>query len=296
MVAAEPILHVDMDAFYASVEMIKDPRLRGKPVIVGGVSGRGVVTSASYEARAYGVHSAMPMVTARRLCPNGVFRENDFSAYTGFAARIKEIFLSFTPLVESISLDEAFLDVSGSVRLFGLPPQMARRVKARIADLGLACTVGVAPNKFLAKLASAHGKPDGLIIVERDRVADFLHPLPVTALWGVGRETAEALRRLGLKTVGDITQVSERTLQRALGDAVGSHLHALARGRDERPVVPEEPAKQVGSEQTYPRDLDDAPEIMREILRLADRTAGRLRAKGLCGRTITLKVKHSNFK
>ena len=292
----EPILHVDMDAFYASVEAIKDPSLRGRPVVVGGLGGRGVVTSASYEARAFGVASAMPIVTARRLCPQGVFLSNDFDAYTAYARRIREVFLSFTPLVEPLSLDEAFLDVSGSVRLFGDPPEIARRVKERIRGLGLPCTVGVAPNKFLAKLASARGKPDGLLVVPRGGERAFLDPLPVAALWGVGDHTAQTLARLGLGTVGDVARVSRRTLERAVGDALGAHLHALARGVDDRPVVPHEAPRSMGSESTFHHDLDARDDILREVLRLADRTATRLRAEGLCGRTVTLKVRFSNFK
>lgn len=296
MGATEPILHVDMDAFYASVEVVKDPTLKGKPVIVGGQGGRGVVTSASYEARAFGVHSAMPMVRAHRLCPQAVYLSNDFNSYLEFSKRIREVFESFTPLVEPLSLDEAFLDVSGSIRIFGSPVDIARRIKADIAAMGLPCTVGVAPNKFLAKLASDAGKPDGLLVVPADRVTEFLHPLPVTALWGVGEKTAEALTRLGLKTVGDIAALPRRTLERAVGDAVGAHLWHLAQGIDDRTVTPEESSKSVGSEETFARDLDAIDEINREILRLADRTAGRLRAKGLCGRTVTLKVRWSNFK
>jgi DNA polymerase-4 len=292
----EPILHVDMDAFYASVEVLKDPSLRGKPVVVGGVGTRGVVTSASYEARAYGVRSAMPAIRARRLCPQAIFLPNDFSSYLDMSKRIREVFLSVTPLVEPLSLDEAFLDVSGAVRLFGSSVDIAREVKRRIGALGLPCTVGVAPNKFLAKLASALGKPDGLLVVPHDRVLAFLHPLPVDALWGVGEQTGEALRKLGLKTVGDVASLSRRTLERALGDALGAHLHHLSHGRDLRRVEPYEAARSVGSEETFSVDLDATEDILREILRLADRTASRLRAKGACGRTVTLKVRFSNFK
>jgi DNA polymerase IV len=293
---AEPILHVDMDAFYASVETIKDPSLKGQPVIVGGQGSRGVVTSASYEARAFGVTSAMPVVRARRLCPHGVFVPNDFSSYQDFSHQIREVFTSFTPLVEPLSLDEAFLDISGSVRLFGTSLQIAQQIKRAIADLGLGCTVGVAPNKFLAKLASAWAKPDGLLVVPADNVLAFLHPLPVAALWGVGPQTGETLRRLGMRSVGDLAHLSRRTLERALGESLGAHLHALANGIDDRPVVVDEPTKSVGSEETYERDLDSTDEVLRELLRLADRTAGRLRAKDLCGRTVTIKVRFSNFK
>jgi DNA polymerase-4 len=292
----EPILHVDMDAFYASVETIKDPSLRGKPVVVGGLGGRGVVTSASYEARSFGVTSAMPAITARRLCPHAVFLPNDFDAYLDYSKRIRAVFESVTPLVEPLSLDEAFLDVSGSIRLFGPPESIGRRVKTAIERLGLACSVGVAPNKFIAKIASARAKPGGLIVVPADRVAAWLHPLPVTTLWGVGERTGEILQRLGLKTVGDVAMISRRTLERALGDALGAHLHALAQGIDDRPVVAAEAPKSVGSESTFGSDLDNTADILREVLRLADRTASRLRSKQLCGRTVTLKVRWSNFK
>ena len=295
MEVAIPILHVDMDAFYASVEANKDPSLRGRPVIVGGQGGRGVVTSASYEAREFGVRSAMPMIRARRLCPHAAFVSNDFASYLEYSERIREVFTSFTPLVEPLSLDEAFLDVSGSVKLFGSPEDIGRAIKEQVATIGLTCTVGVAPNKFLAKLASTAAKPDGLLVVTPERVTDWLHPMPVGALWGVGEQTGEILRRLGLKTVGDIAAIPRRTLERAVGDALGAHLHALASGLDDRPVVPDEPSKSVGSEETFLADLDDRDEVLREILRLSDRTAGRLRRKGLCGRTVTLKVRFANF-
>lgn len=292
---SEPILHVDMDAFYASVEVVKDPSLEGKPVIVGGQGSRGVVTSASYEARSFGIHSAMPMVRARRLCPRAVFLPNDFEAYSAFSKRIRAIFTSYTPLVEPLSLDEAFLDISGSVKLFGAPVDIATSIKSDVAAIGLACTVGVAPNKFLAKLASDAAKPDGLLVVPATGFRAFLHPLPVAALWGVGERTAEGLHRLGLRTVGDVAAIPPRTLERALGESVGAHLHRLSRGEDDRAVVVEEPARSVGSESTFPSDLDDEDDIAREVLRLSDRTAARLRAKGLCGRTIVLKVRWSNF-
>jgi DNA polymerase-4 len=296
MAVAEPILHVDMDAFYASVEVAKDPSLKGKPVIVGGLAGRGVVTSASYEARVFGVRSAMPTITAHRLCPDGIYLSNDFDAYVAFSKRISEVFNSYSPLVEPLSLDEAFIDVGGSMKLFGTPVDIARRIKQDVSAIGLPCTVGVAPNKFLAKLASTQGKPNGLLVIKADAVNEFLHPLPVEALWGVGAATAETLRRLGLKTVGDVATIPRRTLERAVGDATGGHLHLLANGVDDRPVIPDGPAKSVGSEETFSSDLDDNEIILREVLRLSDRTASRLREKGMCGRTVTLKVRWSNFK
>jgi DNA polymerase-4 len=296
MAVAEPILHVDMDAFYASVEVAKDPSLKGKPVIVGGLAGRGVVTSASYEARVFGVRSAMPTITAHRLCPDGIYLSNDFDAYVAFSKQISEVFNSYSPLVEPLSLDEAFIDVGGSVKLFGSPVDIARRIKQDVSAIGLPCTVGVAPNKFLAKLASTQGKPNGLLVIKADAVNEFLHPLPVEALWGVGAATAETLRRLGLKTVGDVATIPRRTLERAVGNATGGHLHLLANGIDDRPVIPDGPAKSVGSEETFSSDLDDNEIILREVLRLSDRTASRLREKGMCGRTVTLKVRWSNFK
>jgi DNA polymerase-4 len=238
----------------------------------------------------------MPVVRARRLCPHGVFVPNDFSSYQDFSDRIREVFTSFTPLVEPLSLDEAFLDISGSVRLFGTSLEIAQQIKRAISELGLSCTVGVAPNKFLAKLASAWAKPDGLLVVPADDVLSFLHPLPVSALWGVGPQTGETLQRLGMKTVGDLARLSRRTLERALGESLGAHLHALANGVDERPVVVDEPSKSIGSEETYEHDLDSTGQVLRELLRLADRTAGRLRTKGLCGRTVTIKIRFSNFK
>ena len=291
-----PILHVDMDAFYASVEVIKDPSLKGRALIVGGQGARGVVTSASYEAREFGVTSAMPIVRARRLCPHAVFLSNDFDAYMDYSRRIRHVFESVTPLVEPLSLDEAFLDVSGSVKLFGDPPSIGHLIKQRIEALGLTCTVGVAPNKFLAKLASTRAKPDGFLVIDPDHVLDFLHPLPITALWGVGEQTGEALRRLGLKTVGDVAHLSRRTLERGIGEALGHHLHNLANGIDDRDVIPHEPAKSVGSEETFSHDIDSNEVVLKELLRLADRTAMRLRSKDLCGRTVTIKVRFSNFK
>jgi len=291
-----PILHVDMDAFYASVELRSRPDLVGQPVIVGGGGGRGVVLSATYEARAFGVRSAMPMMRARRLCPQAVVLPPHSSSYSEASAGIMEIFRSITPLVEPLSLDEAFLDVRGARRRLGRPREIAELIRARIFDeQQLTCTVGVAPTKFVAKLASTRGKPDGLLIVPADDVISFLHPLPVEALWGVGERTAEALHRLGLRTVGDLAQVPAETLQRALGVATGAHLAALAWGRDERRVVPSEPEKSVGSEETFARDIDDPAVVLREILRLSERTAARLREQGYASRTITLKVRFADF-
>jgi DNA polymerase IV len=293
----EPILHVDMDAFYASVEVREDPTLAGKPIAVGGGGPRGVVTSASYEARRFGVRSAMPGVRARRLCPDLIIVPPNFALYQAESTKIREIFLSFSPLVEQISMDEAFLDVGGSVRLFGDPVTIADKIRARmLADRRLICSVGVAPNKFLAKLASEHAKPDGVVHVPHDKVHEFLDPLPVNALWGVGEQTAQALDRLGVRVVADLKELPEGVLERAFGHGTAVHLLALARGDDERAVVLYEQPKQVSAEQTFERDLDAPDHIRRELLRLADRVAVRLRKQGFSARTVTIKVRFSDFR
>ena len=291
-----PILHADMDAFYASVELRTRPELVGTPVIIGGLGGRSVVLSATYEARAYGVHSAMPMSRARRLCPQATVIPPTSGLYSETSRGVMEVFRSITPLVEPLSLDEAFLDVRGATRRLGSPRQIAELIRARIVDeQGVTCSVGVASTKFVAKLASARAKPDGLLVVPRDAVIAFLHPLPVGALWGVGERTEEVLTRLGLRTIGDIANTPSATLQRALGAAAGSHLHALAWGRDERSVVPHEPDKSIGAEETFARDVDNPEVIRRELLRLSDRTAARLRATGQVGRTVSIKVRFADF-
>jgi DNA polymerase-4 len=291
-----PILHVDMDAFYASVELLTHPELRGKPMIVGGGGGRGVVLSATYEARAKGVASAMPMARAKRLCPEAVVLPPSFDSYAQASAGVMEVFRSVTPLVEPLSLDEAFLDVRGAARRLGSPRVVGEWIRATVQDeQGITCSVGVASTKFVAKLASAHCKPDGLLVVPADRVVEFLHPLPVAALWGVGEKTEQVLRNLGLHTVGDIAGTPVKTLQRALGPAVGSHLSALAWGRDERAVTPLEPDKSIGAEETFPVDVDDPDVVRRELLRLSERTAARLRASGQVGRTVTIKIRFADF-
>src|SRR3954447_873111 len=290
------ILHVDMDAFYALVELRRQPELRGRPMIVGGSGSRGVVLSATYEARAYGVRSAMPMMRARRMCPDAIVIRPDFATYSEVSAGVMELFRSITPLVEPLSLDEAFLDVSGARRRLGTPVQVATWIRARVFDeQGITCSVGVAPSKFVAKLASAHCKPDGLLVVPDDGVIAFLHPLPVEALWGVGEKTGEALRRLGLRTVGDIARIPIATLQRALGPGVGAHLSALSWGRDDRSVVPTEPDKSIGHEETFPRDVDDPAVVLRELLRLSERTAARLREQGYAAKTVSIKVRFADF-
>jgi DNA polymerase-4 len=289
------ILHIDMDAFYASVELISRPELKGTPVIVGGGS-RSVVLSATYEARRFGVHSAMPMTRARRLCPQATVVEPSHGRYSRVSAGVMEIFRSVTPLVEPLSLDEAFLDVAGAVRRLGRPSEIGQLIRDRVADeQGITCSVGVATTKFVAKLASTRSKPDGMLVVPASGVVAFLHPLPVGALWGVGEKTEKELTRLGLHTVGDIAHTPRNTLVRALGPAAGSHLHALSWGRDERRVVAHEPDKSIGAEETFSRDVDDPDVVRRELLRLAERTAARLRTAGLAGRTVSVKIRFADF-
>ncbi|GLZ03621.1 DNA polymerase IV [Actinomadura sp. NBRC 104412] len=292
-----PILHVDMDAFFVSVELLERPELRGRPVIVGGVGARGVVSAASYEAREYGVHSAMPMSRARRLCPQAVVLPPRHKRYAKVSAAVFEIFRTVTPLVEPLSLDEAFLDVAGARRRLGPPAAIAAALREQVREQqGITCSVGVASTKFVAKLASTRCKPDGLLVVPADGVEEFLHPLPVAALWGVGERTEEALTRLGLRTVGQLARVPLATLQRELGNAVGSHLNELSWGRDPRPVVPRTPDKSIGAEETFATDVDDPEIIRRELLRLAEKVGARLRASGNAGRTVSVKLRMANFK
>lgn len=291
------VMHVDMDAFYASVEIRRRPELRGKPVVVGALGPRGVVLSATHDVRPYGVRAGQPVGRARRLCPQAVFLPPDHDEYATVSANVMEVFRAVTPVVEPLSLDEAFLDLSGSLRrLGGDPAHIGEQIRARVADeQGITCSVGIASTKFVAKLAGATAKPDGLRVVPDDEVLEFLHPLPVDRLWGVGERTEAALTRLGLHTVGDIAHTPAATLCRALGQAAGRHLHALAWGRDERPVVPSEPERSIGTEETFPADVDDPAAVRRTLLRLAGRTGARLRAAGLAGRTVTLKVRFSDF-
>ncbi|MFG1722500.1 DNA polymerase IV [Micromonospora chalcea] len=291
------ILHVDMDAFYASVEVRRRPELRGRPVVVGGVGPRGVVSSASYEARRYGVRSAMPTSRARALCPGAVYLPPDFTAYTEASRAVMRIFRDVTPLVEPLSLDEAFLDVAGARRLFGPPAAIARLIRRRVAEeQRLTCSVGVGPSKFVAKLGSTRAKPDGLLVVPADRVLEFLHPLPVSALWGVGERSADALRRLGLRTVRDLAEAPAGLLRRAVGEASAAHLHELAWGRDPRGVSPEHVEKSIGAEVTFDTDVSDPDEIRRSLLALADKGGARLRAAGQVGRTVSLKVRFADFR
>jgi DNA polymerase-4 len=290
------ILHADMDAFYASVEIRDRPELAGQPVIVGSPSGRSVVLSASYEARKFGVRSAMPATRARRLCPQAVFIPPRRSVYSEVSKQVMAVFRSVTPLVEPLALDEAFLDVAGAQRRLGSPAWIGAAIRRQVeAEQGVTCSVGVAPSKFVAKIASARCKPDGMLIVPQDGVLDFLHPLPVSALWGVGERTGETLARLGLRTVGDIAHAPLATLQHNLGGAVGSHLSALAWGRDHRAVTPHAPDKSIGAEETFPTDVSDPDVIRRELLRLSERTARSLREAGCVARTVTVKLRLANF-
>jgi DNA polymerase-4 len=295
------ILHVDMDAFYASVEIRRNPDLAGRPVIVGGGT-RGVVAAASYKAREFGVRSAMPMGQALRLCPGAVVLPPDRAAYSQASQDVFAIFRDVTPLVEGLSLDEAFLDVSGALRANSTgptlrPADIARAIRARVQEeLSLTCSVGIASTKFVAKLASARCKPNGLQVVPVTDVREFLDPLPVTALWGVGQRTGEALRRLGLRTIADLAATPADTVRRAVGSAQGNHLLALAHGQDARRVTPGQGEKTVSAERTFAQDLTDPAAIATELVRMSGEVAVRLRAKGLVARTIGIKIRYADFR
>jgi len=296
-----PVLHVDMDAFFASVEIRERPELAGRPVVVAGGSNpagdRGVVLSASYQARAFGVRSAMPVAQARRLCPQAEFVAPCFSHYAEVSRGVMALFREITPLVEPLSRDEAFLDVGGSVRRLGMSPAgIGEWIRGQVYDAHrVTCSVGVAPSKFLAKLASGLAKPDGLLVVPADGVLEFLHPLPLSVLWGVGRRTAQALSRLGCVTVADVARTPLPALRGAVGVASAQHLHELANGRDQRRVVPDRPEKSVGAEETFAHDVADRPMLLRELLRLVERATAALRSRGLCGRTVALKIRYPDF-
>jgi len=291
------ILHVDMDAYYASVEIRERPELADRPVVVGGTAeGRGVVAAANYIARSYGVHSAMPAVRARQLCPNAVFLRPRMELYAQVSEQIRTIFHRFTPLVEPLSLDEAFLDASGSTALFGTSVEIGKQIKRAIFDeLQLIASVGVAPNKFLAKIASDLDKPDGFVIVDPNHVHEFLDPLPIGRLWGVGRVAEETLRRKGIRTIGDVRAMPEADLQSTFGQQ-GSQLWRLAQGLDERNVVPERMAKSISHETTFPVDISDGETLRAWTLDLAEQVAWRLRRHQLRGRTVQLKVRFSDFR
>lgn len=299
-------VHVDMDAFFASVELRRRPELRGQPVVVGGTGDRGVVAAASYEARLFGIHSAMPSTRARRLCPHAVFLPGDHAHYGEVSGEVMAILRDVTPLVEPLSLDEAFLDVRGALHGHDRAPQIAAEIRARVLDeLQLTCSVGVATNKFLAKLATERAKPSaspsgpvfgsGVHVVEAGTELEFLHPMPVRELWGVGPATGRRLSSLGIETVGDLAVQPRHRIEAALGKAAGNHLHALANARDERPVLIDQELKSIGHEETFARDLCSHDDLRPQLMRMADAVAARLRSGSVLGRTITIKVRFADF-
>jgi DNA polymerase-4 len=290
------ILHVDMDAFFASVEERDNPALKGKAVVVGtGV--RGVVSAANYEARKFGIHAAMPVGRAKRLAPHAIFVPPNMSRYSEVSSHVMEIFRSVTPLVEPLSLDEAFLDVTGAKRLLGDGREIAKQIRAKVeASEGITCSVGIATTKFIAKLASGRCKPNGMLEIASDRVLEFLHPLPVNAIWGVGPKTNEELQKLGLRTVADIANTPRQTLIRALGEAAGASLYELAWGRDYRDVEPEEVDKSISAAETFDSDTEDQEIVLRELLRLTEKATYRMREKDFSARTISIKVRFADFK
>ncbi|WP_423924066.1 DNA polymerase IV [Frigoribacterium sp. 2-23] len=294
--ATAPVLHVDMDAFFASVELLDHPELRGLPVVIGHRSDRSVVTAATYEARKFGVNSAMPMAIALRRCPQAIVLEPHFEKYRHYSQLVMSMFDDVTPMVERLGIDEAFLDVRGSIRLLGSPFAIATELRRRVhAETGLHCSVGAASTKFVAKMASGVAKPDGLLIVPHSETLAFLHPRPLSSLWGVGGKTEEVLTRLGLRTIGDVAATPLDTLVLAVGPAAGAKLHDLSWGRDERRVTTESEEKSVGHEVTFEHDVVDPAVIRRELLRLSDKVAVRLRAAGLSGRTVVLKLRTGDF-
>ena len=289
------IIHLDMDAFYPSVEVLDNPALKGKPVIVGGSKERGVVSSASYEARKFGIHSAQPIAKAKRLCPGGIFLPVRMSRYQEISKQIFEIYHRFTPLVEPLSIDEAFLDVTGSIRLFGQSENIAKKIKQIILiKTGLTVSAGVAPSKFVAKIASDIDKPAGLTVVPPDGVRDFLDPLPIKKMWGVGKVTQLALSRLNIHTFRDLRKTPVKFLEKKFGKH-GVKIHLLAMGIDERDVIPEHDVKSIGNEQTFLQDIISVDTAQKELLALADKVARRMRHKDLTGKTVTLKVKYFDF-
>jgi len=286
-----------MDAFYASVELLDRPELRGRPAIVGHASGRAVVSSATYEARRRGVRSAMPVAQALRLCPEAVVLEPHFDKYAHYSKRVVGILHDVTPLVEQVSIDEAFLDVAGAVRLLGSPARIATDIRQRVlAETGLVCSVGVAATKFMAKLASTRSKPDGMLVIPPAQTLAFLHPLPIAALWGVGPAMQETLHRYGLRTVGDLADVPMGVLRGWVGEASGTKLHELANGIDPRPVETVSHEKSIGHEQTFETDVTDVTLLRRELLRLSTQVGARLRSHGMAGRTVALKLRYADFR
>jgi DNA polymerase-4 len=292
---AKAIIHLDMDAFYAAVETLDNPALKGKPVIVGGTNKRGVVSSASYEARKFGIHSAQPVAKAMGLCPHGIYLPVRMGRYVEVSKQVFEIFYRFSPLVEPLSIDEGFLDVTGSARLFGTPVDIVKKIKrAVVEEIGLTVSAGVAPCKFVAKIASDLHKPDGLTVVPEGKVTEFLEPLSIERLWGVGKETQKALALLGVQTIGDLSRIPSDVLEMKFGKH-GIHLHLLSQGIDNRVIETQREAKSIGREDTFPEDLIEMNTVNRELLSLATRVSRRLRRKEYEGRTVTLKVKYSDF-
>ncbi|MDN3309488.1 DNA polymerase IV [Microbacterium oryzae] len=290
------ILHVDMDAFYAAVEILDDPSLAGKPLIIGAPDGRSVVSSASYEARRYGVRSAMPVSQAVRLCPHALIVPPHFDRYRAVSAQVMAIFRDFTPLVEQLSIDEAFLDVRGARRLWGTPAEIARMIRARVhAEAGITCSVGVAASKHVAKMASTICKPDGMLVVPGARTLEFLGARPVRAMWGVGPKAAEVLESRGIRTIADLRETPLPVLTRAVGAASAQRLHALSRGEDSREVETHRVEKSVSHEETFQTDVDDVVLLRAELLRLSDRVAVRLRRGGLEAAGVAIKVRFSDF-
>ena len=290
------ILHVDMDAFYASVEERDNPKLKGKAVVVG-MGKRGVVSAANYEARKFGIRAAMPIYKAKALAPHAVFIAPNMARYTQVSEQVMEIFEDVTPYVEPISLDEAFLDVTGARRLLGSGQEIADQIRKRVEkELGITCSVGIAHNKFIAKIASGHCKPNGVLEVDPEKMLEFLHPLAANQIWGVGPKTNELLEKMGLFTIADIANTPRTTLIRVLGQANGSSLYELAWGRDYRDVITEHTEKSISASQTFDVDLYQQEEILKEFLRLTEKSADRMRSKGLATNTISIKVRFTDFK
>jgi DNA polymerase-4 len=288
-------MHVDMDAFFVSVELRARPELRGRPVIVGFPAERSVVLSASYEARRFGVKSAMPMAVAHRLCPQATIIEPRHKLYYEVSGQLMAIFESITELVEPLSVDEAFLDVGGAIRRLGPPLEIGQLIRRRVAsELGITASVGIAASKFVAKIASTRCKPDGLLLIGPEETVPYLHSLPVNALWGVGGKTAEVLARMGIRTVADVAATPASSLKKVLG-ATGEHVHRLSWGIDGRSVTPARVEKSIGAEETFASDTADDALLHRELLRLSHRTAERLRASGMVARTVALKLRYADF-
>ena len=290
------ILHIDMDAFFASVEQRDHEEYRGKPVIIGGLGPRGVVSTASYEARKFGVHSAMPMVTARRRCPDAIFLPGDHAKYSAVSRQIFSVLARFSPVIEQLSIDEGFLDLTGMERLMDSPRAYGEAIKRAVREeTGLTASVGVAPNKFLAKLASDMEKPDGLVVIRPEDAERVLAPLPVSRIFGVGKKTEARLSALGFKTIGQLAAADRSRLARALGDRMAAQLIALAHGLDDRPVEPTRAAQSIGREETFAEDIHSREEAERVLLSLSEEVGWRLRREGLSARTVTLKLRFAPF-